>query len=144
MVMPACRISLVTPALLAWPLLNPPWRKFSAISCQTSSAVAASKTRNTRNSFLNQLIKIPFRRVPIADNLRLGTKPLLDARSLCNTHKLWVFHSSILAHLAEKILAIDELKRPSPERCEIDCQRSKAFVLSFGHGPDRVRRARSA
>jgi hypothetical protein len=57
---------------------DPEKQKFSAISCQTSSAVAASKTRNTRNSFLNQLIKILFRRVPIADNLRLGTKPLLD------------------------------------------------------------------
>src|SRR6266702_4130253 len=77
-------------------------------------------------------LELPLRRVPLHKRLWVTHVLLLDPRTSRVARDLWVDHSGVLAHLAEEVLAVDELKGPPPQRGEDESEQIELSIRSLG------------
>jgi hypothetical protein len=63
---------------------------------------------------------------------------LFDPRPVGDALHVRVTLASILSHLAKKVLAVDQLQRPSPEGSERDPEPLELDVLTLLHEPDHL------
>ena len=78
----------------------------------------------------------PFRGEPDVDRSRQRTEPLLDPAPGPDALHLGVHDPGVLVDLAEEILAVDELERPTPEVLKPQAEPIELLLLAVSHEPD--------
>jgi hypothetical protein len=86
-----------------------------------------------------QMVYSPFRRVPTAQRLQIGTEPLLNPGAAAGSSNFWVHAAGILPNFAKQALAIDQLQPPTPQRAEFQPQPCELLLLNVCHHPNDVR-----
>ena len=76
-------------------------------------------TRNKQSSFGDSAVQIPLWWIPKQNWVRGDSIFLFDSRSASSASELRMLYARVFVHFAEKILTIDELKRPPPKRLEL-------------------------
>src|SRR4029077_13755109 len=61
---------------------------------------------------------------------------LLDPGPAANARNLWMGHSGVLVNLAEQVLAVNQLERPTAQAPEGEAKPRELVGLRIGHEPD--------
>ena len=89
-------------------------------------------------SVCRRSIDSPFRWIPHFDRNSTLPVSLLNLSSGSPSYEFRVCDSCVFVHLTEYVLAVHQLKRPSPERSENNSSRVELFVLSVCNQANHV------